>query len=198
MATTITFENEFEQPVTAQQMQLLDSYHKVVTVDGLVKKKEEYANNQLTSLLYYLDAAETEAQAVSAVMAAYHPAEGFEIRKREAFGSLIKETNKAYSTSGVYQDYVETILLDNQGRQVYQKTESTHNTVTTVEVKKFYYDTAGKNFMLLYDNTNALLGMKGDDPPFVADNDYFIPVQDFPLYFPNFLTANPYYSNANP
>ena len=50
-------------------------------------------------------------------------------------------------------------------------------------------------YEFLYDSNGALLAMKGVNPPFVAENDYSLDVNEVNYFFPSFLANNPYYQN---
>jgi hypothetical protein len=194
----MSFENEFEAPVTDQEAEISDAYYKVFSVDGVIKKKEEYVKNELINVVYYLDVGETENQAVSFLASAYQPKYGFDIRHREDYDIYKKVTRRAYSPSGVFDDYTEILLYDAQNRCVYERIESIDNGILETTVRKYFYNKANEEFMFFYDNSGALLGVNGKDSPFVPENSHCIGVDEFSTYFPTFLANFPYYINSNP
>lgn len=193
----INFENRFEKPIPFQQVSSTKVYYKVFEENGLTKKKEEHEKNIIVKILYYIGNNETEQQAISYILDTYSSLHyGFEIRTRENINNYIKEVHRFFSSSGVYEDFCE-ILLFNQNILIYEKEENTLNGVTDVNVRKYYKNQeTNEEYEFLYKSNGELLAMRGGVvPPFVAENDYSISVEEIDFFFPNFLNSNPYYSN---
>ncbi len=196
MSEIIKYENEFATPVTVQQVQQLKSFYKVYQVGGTTKKKEQYKDNKITDVVYYLDVNESESQAASSIASQYQVAH-FEIRERETYGVYKIEKAKMYKGNGTYDNHKESEIFDAQGRLICEKIESLFNNVQTTETRKYFYDALQDvTYECLYNAGGTLTAMKGNRPPFVAENDYTIQAAEMSLYFPGFVTQNPYYANA--
>ena len=72
------------------------------------------------------------------------------------------------------------------------------NGVAHYDVKKYFYDSLlNDEYEFIYNGNGELSVMKGSYPPFVAENDFAISANEITIYFPGFLSNNPYYQNAN-
>ncbi|WP_172279297.1 hypothetical protein [Chryseobacterium sp. LAM-KRS1] len=199
MAINIKFENEFEKLITFKQANYIDNYHKVFEENGIVKRKEEYKNNILVKVIYYLENTDTEQQAISKILNNYlNLSEGFEIRKVENIGIYRKELRRFFSSTGIYDNFQEIVLFNQQDLLIYEKEEETINGIVYYDTKKYYYgQTSKENYEFAYNQNGQLLSMRGIDPPFVAENDYSITFEEIEFFFPGFLSNNLYYINAN-
>lgn len=198
MAINIKYENNFEMPITSQQMQNTDNFYKVYIDNDLIIKKEEFENNTLIKLIYYRGSTESEQQAITNILNHYDSLkEGFEIRTVEIINNHKKETHRFFSSTGSYDNFFVTQLYNQYNLLVYEKEENEFNGIINTDIRKYYLDQSNdQQYEFLYDTNGQLLAMKGENPPFVPENDYTISAVEINLFFPNFLVANPYYNNA--
>jgi hypothetical protein len=195
MATNISYENEFENFITTQQVS--KNYFKVYKIDGNVKKKEEFKNNELENIIYYLDTSETESEAISSILTTYNSSKEFEIRSVENIGNYQRVTCKMFDSSGVFENFEIIKIYDNNGRIIYEKEEDEFNGVTTIDIRKYMYENEKEVFEFIYNNAGDLKLLKGVGSPFVPENNHSILSSEITNYFPNLLIDNLYYSNGD-
>ncbi|GEM_PF-1591172 len=194
----ISYENIFEEAITPGQAGHMPDYIKVIYSGNLVKIKEEYKNKQLTTVIYYLDPAEQESEGVDKVLQLYKEPIYFEIRSARFSGPYKIEDCRFYNKAGNFDDFQITKLYDQNNRLLYEKQSGIENNLSEQEVCKYYYLEGGSDYLICKYNpgTGYIMGISGGgSPPFVPENDHFIEVEAFPLYFPEFLEKNPYYCN---
>lgn len=199
MAINIKFENEFEKLITSQQVSSVNNFHKVFEENGILKKKEEYKNNLIVKVIYYTVPNFNEQQIISEILNNYPSLmDGFEIRVLENIGIYKKEVQKFFSATGIYDNFSITLLFNQENSLIYEKQEDIINGIADYDVKKYFYDSLlNDEYEFIYKVNGELSAMKGSYPPFVAENDFAIGANEITIYFPDFLTNNPYYQNAN-
>lgn len=197
MAINIKFENEFEKVITSQQMSNIKNFHKVFEENGILKKKEEYKNNKIVKVIYYAVPDFNEQQIISNVLSNYSSLiDGFEIRVLENIGTYKKEVQKFFSSTGVFDNFLITLLFNQQNSLIYEKQEDIINGIAHYDLRKYFYN-LDEQYEFIYKMNGELSAMKGSNPPFVAENDFAISADEINVYFPGFLSNNPYYQNAN-
>jgi len=190
---TIKHTDELDNLVTEQQLDELKNYYKLIYINNILKKKELYKNKTLFTIDYYLDTGETESQAITIIQSSY-PSIPFGIIEKSSHGTYNIEKERFFLDSGVFEDFDVETLFDDQGRIICE-IETTHESPENdIETKKFIYDYEGYDELeCTYDGDGNIEGVSGYGSPFASEYD-IAPVSDFPMFFPNFITDNPYYT----
>jgi len=199
MVISIKFENEFEKLITSQEVNSVNNFHKVFEENGILKKKEEYKNNIILKVIYYIGPNGNEHQVIAEILSNYSSLiGGFEIRILENIGTYKKEIQKFFSATGIYDNFLITLLFNQENFLIYEMQEDIINGVAHYDVRKYFYDSLlNDEYEFIYNGNGELSVMKGSYPPFVAENDFAISANEITIYFPGFLSNNPYYQNAN-
>lgn len=199
MTADITFENEFEKAITSDEAERSLHFHKVFTDNAGISRKEEYKNNLLLSVIHYLKADDDEKLILSELVNHYPVLDWFEIRTIEQIGAYRKEIQRFLLTTGAYEDFQITLLLNGGGLLIFERRDEIVDEVAHLEIRKYYYDPASKQekFEFIYNPDGHLSSMRGSESPFVAENDYLIADSEIEFFFPGFLSENPYYQNAD-
>jgi len=193
---SITYHNEHQEPVTAEQAKQLGYYIKVFNENGAVRKKEEYAMGRLENLVYYLHPGEQEQEAISRITTDYR-LDFFEIRTIEQHGSYSLERTRHYQGDGTDDQFEVAEVFDSQNRLIAEKTATVVNGTPESEVRKYFYEPAtNKEYECLYDEQGNLEAVRGTDPPFVPENDHTLHVSKLSLLLPAFAMS-PYYITAD-
>src|SRR5690606_17320255 len=117
-------------------------------------KKEEFKNNTLIKLIYYLGSTETEQQAITNILNNYDSLkEGFEIRTVENINNYKKETHRFFSPTGVYDNLCITQLYNQYNWLVYEREENDFNGIVNTDIRKYYLDQSNdQKYEFLYDS----------------------------------------------
>lgn len=199
MTTDIRFETEFEKPLTFEQVESSLNFHKVFEINGKVFRKEEYKNNLLIKVIHYRDTSEDDLLILSDLVTCYPDLTWFEMRTTEQIGTYKKEIRRFLLSTGVYEDFQITLLLNEDGLLICEREDEIVNDVAQALTRKYYYDPVSKReeFEFIYGANGHLSSMRGAGSPFVAENDYSIRDSEIEFFFPGFLSEHPYYQNAD-
>lgn len=185
---TIQYENSLEQPITVQQKDSLDKYHKNYIENDLIKKKEYYSFGKIKHVIFY-----KENESLEDIFSLYPNVNTFEVRERENLGNFIKETER------VYYEGINKIMgisvVDQQGRDIYTSNlNKDDETVIIKSVWKFfhgdYYGQPNCEHHFYYDEDGNLLRMVVKGDLFRAD--------ETANYFGDNWVNMGYYHNATP
>lgn len=171
-------------------------YDKVYEKNGLILKREQYNEDKLITVFYYLQNDETEKEAVETILKDYAGIEGLAVVKTENLNGYTKEIHKFYTSKGVDEEFYVISIFDHNNCMIYEKEESHFSGVCEAEIRKYYFENSKEVFEFVYDINGELSLMRGSESPFVAENNGSIPVSEIELFFPCFLEQNPYYKNA--
>ena len=102
MAISIRFINEFEKSFTSQQANNVNNFHKVFEENGILIKKEEYKNNIILKVIFYIGSNGNGQQVIAEILSSYLSLlGGFEIRILEKIGTYKKDIQN-FLQRGVY------------------------------------------------------------------------------------------------
>lgn len=170
-------------------------YDKVYEKNGIILKREQYDEDKLITVFYYLQNDETEKEAVETILNDYTGIEEFAVVKTENLNDYTIETQRFFTKEGIYDEYFVTCLFDHNNCMMYEKIESYFKGVLDVETRKYYFENSKEVFEFVYDINGELALMRGSESPFVAENNSSVPVSEIELFFPGFLDQNPYYKD---
>lgn len=195
--TNLSYENIFEEAITAGQAEEMQGFIKVIYFGNHVKIKEAYKNKQLATVIYYLDPAEQENEGIDKVLQLYKESVYFEIRSVRFSGVYKIEDCRFYNKAGNFDDFQITKLYDQSHRLLYEKQSGIENGIWEEEISKYYYPKHSNEYLTCKYNpgTGDLIGISGSNPPFVPENGHFITAEELPAYFPDFIEKKPYYNN---
>lgn len=192
MATTIIFTNEYNEQISQHQLNQLSEFNKVYQVDGQTKKIEFYVDGLLDGIEFHKDNENLN--------------EIFSILGTNTVDVVEKETINNYLIliwtvykEGIVRSISKELLLDNK---VICEQELDANSIPLNKyTKKYIYDDTGfergeEIFNFNYNADGSLNYICGVGYPFSEYNQSLEAIE-IPLYFPNLLTENPYYANAN-
>ncbi|WP_295795098.1 hypothetical protein [Mucilaginibacter sp.] len=172
MATTISYENDLEQPITAVQKEQLDRYIKVTTVAGLVKIKEEFYKDAIVYLIYYKDPSEL----TNRILETYYSIPDVEIRERQAVGNYTLVNAEGYNRGILI--FKGKVVFDQAGREIYSSPiDAISNIHNFEETNKYFYDpvTGEQMYVFWYGTNGALSSMDSYNPIHYA---YINPFKD--------------------
>nr|WP_315223702.1 hypothetical protein [uncultured Flavobacterium sp.] len=160
MAVVISYENESEKSITSTQVSFLKKHIKVFSVDGLVKKKEEFKNGVIENLIYYKDSNES----ITTILSENQTISSIEIRERKFIGNFILIDHSDYY-NGVLE-FKDISVIDHNGNEIYS---SPINIVSNLhdyeETNKYFYDDTGKKLYTFWYGTNGQFGhMQSHNP----------------------------------
>ncbi|GEN75985.1 hypothetical protein [Chryseobacterium hagamense] len=150
MATSISYENEFEKAITLTQMDNMENYIKVFSVDGLVKRKEEHKKGELIYLIYYKDTNES----IANILSENNSIRTIEIRERQVVGSYV-QVNESEYVDGVLS-FRGISVFDSNGNEIYTSPiDVTTNQHDYEETNKYFYDDNNKKLYIFWYGTNG-------------------------------------------
>ncbi len=160
MATIITFENDLEKEVAIEQVSTLNKYIKVTSIDGLVKKKEEFDGDKISYLIYYL----ANDESVSNILNIYAHIPIIETRVRTYVEEYIVENDEEYRNG--HLEFKGKTVLDKNGNIIFSSPiDAITNKADNVETNKYYYDLANnKLYTFWYGDNGELSNMDSLNP----------------------------------
>jgi hypothetical protein len=188
MTTTISYQNFYEESITGQQLGALNEYYKVYSINGIFKKKEFYSNGELKELEYIKDKSENINDIFTAL-----GTNDLGITEFEQFGNYKIEIRKSFH-NGIMLVTSKYLRLN---ERIICEQDFDSNSIPKLETTiKNLYDYLGEEFEFKYNADGSLDYIGGSGYPFSGYNQSLDAIE-VPLYFPNLLTDNPYYANAN-
>ncbi|REC63574.1 hypothetical protein DRF65_05640 [Chryseobacterium pennae] len=93
MDITISYENEYFEPVTEKEALLSHEFVKIVKINGQTKIREEYVGNTIVEVTYY-----QEAETIADILDLYPPPIGVDIiHRKEIHGNYLREEIVTYN-----------------------------------------------------------------------------------------------------
>ncbi len=189
MATTISYQNFYEEAITEQQLGALNEYYKVYSINGIVKKKEFYSNGELKELEYIKDQSENINDIFTAL-----GTNDLAITQFEQIGIYNIETCQGFH-NGIKFGTEKFLRLND--RIICEQLLDSNDNPKNKETMKYMYDNTGKEIYEFFYNTNGFLDFVNGHSYHFSENGNSMEASEFLLYFPNFFADNPYYENAN-
>jgi hypothetical protein len=190
--TTIIFTNEYNEQISQQQLSQLSEFNKVYQVDGLTKKIEFYVDGLLDGIEFHKDNENLN--------------EIFSILGTNTVDVVEKVTVDNYLIliwtvykDGILRSIRKELLLDN--KVICNQELDVNNVPINQYTKKYIYDDTGfergeEIFNFNYNSDGSLDYICGVGYPF-SEYNQSLDASEISLYFPDLLTENPYYANAN-
>jgi antitoxin component YwqK of YwqJK toxin-antitoxin module len=189
MATTISYQNFYEEPITEQQLNALNEYYKVYSINGIVKKKEFYSNGELKELEYIKDQSENINDIFTAL-----GTNDLAVTQFEQIGNYNIETCQSFHNGIVL---VTEKFLRLNDRIICEQLFDSNNIPKLESTVKNLYDNSGKEIYEFYYNEGGSLDSVQGHTFHFSENGNSMKASEFLLYFSNFFADNPYYANAN-
>ena len=192
MATTIIFTNEFNEQISQQQLNQLNEFNKVYQVDGVIKKIEFYVDGLLNGIEFHKD--NENLNEIFSILGT----NTVDVIEKNTLNDYLILTRNAYG-NGILCYIEKELLLDS--KVICSQRLDANNIPKNNETRKYIYDNTGfepgeEIFNFNYNADGSLNYICGVGYPFSEYNQSLY-AMEIPLYFPNLLTDNPYYANAN-
>lgn len=197
MATSISYENEFEKAITLTQMGNMENYIKVFSVNGLVKRKEEYKKGELIYLIYYKDTNES----ITNILSENHSIPTVEIRERQIVGNYT-QVNESEYVDGVLL-FKGISVFDNKGNEIYTSPiDAMTNQHDYEETNKYFYDNNNKKLYTFWYGTNGqfsnMMSYNPNHSVYLNEFKQEFLLEDLPGLVDFDWSNMGYYHNANP
>jgi len=193
MATTISFTNYNNEPLSKQQVSASDAYLKVYKINGIIKKIEYYDNGEFDGIEYFKDNSENLNDIFTNL-----GTNSLVVTQKENINNYLIKTSISYK-NGIVSHTEKELSLN--GKIICVHELNANNELKIKDCIKYLYDENGSeigeeilNFR--YNEDGSLYAISGSDYPFSEYNQSLYG-NDILLYFPNLLTENPYYVNIN-
>ena len=134
----VKYQNWLEEDIEHSPINSSEDYFKVYSVNGKVKKKEGFRNNEINHMIYYLDNNES----VENVLKRNSEISSIEIIEVETIGEYFKLMHSDYDNGQLFKTGSVSVI-DKNNREIYCSSEICGEE----ETNKYYYDSNGK---LLY------------------------------------------------
>lgn len=190
----ISYTNKLDELISVQQIEYIDSYHKIFSLNGVVKKSEEYEDKKLVGIIYHKDNGELDTDILSEFNDLY-----LELREKETVSTNYTIIKIRYYNKGNLVNNGRELYDNNNNEICSQFYDLTTNEPLYEDTEKNLYDENNEKILRFEYNENGTLKCVWGD--LVLDNaDYNVEtiyLEDIPSYFPDLLSDNPYYMNAN-
>jgi len=202
MAITIKYVNRYDIEITEQQLESMDVFKKITTVDGIIKEIESYKNNKITDIEYYLDDGEDGTTVLGGL--AILVSNSVSIFERETYLNYRIERIKVFFNnnlkfkSNLLFDSNNNLICDEEidistDQPIYNKTAKTLYDSNNENILGFDYNADG--------SIEKIWGIMVEDKLIYKDLGSVWPEQSLSSekiddYFPTLLSNNPYYSDA--
>ncbi|MET0393811.1 MAG: GNAT family protein, partial [Chitinophagaceae bacterium] len=134
---TVSFEDYYSGKLLSDQEALLqENYTKVFSIDGAVKKKEEYTKKKLDNIVFYKSVGEDDLPVINSIRSEYG-AVSFVLVEREMSGSYRIETGRAFTPDGIYDDYHYIMLFDAANQLIFEKIVNLFNGQQETDLRKY-------------------------------------------------------------
>lgn len=131
------YKNLFNESITAQQKNILEDYVEILVDENsnLVKQKNNYFNNEMSSIEYYIDSGENETQLVTSLS---------QLNPTVCIKEVTTLTNHSIEDEREYKNaalrFKSRYLLDNQGRVICSESvDSNSNLPLYNETEKYHF-----------------------------------------------------------
>ncbi len=142
----VTFQNINDETITSKQANLLDEYTKVYSNNGLVKKEEEYFDQSLGYITYYLDSNENETDTASQFSSL---GVKFSIITKVATGTFSLENVNEYSGNVII--FKSRYLYDQDNSEIGEEhIDIVTNSPQYEQTEKYYYDFTMEDFFPMF------------------------------------------------
>ncbi|AYN00618.1 hypothetical protein [Chryseobacterium sp. 3008163] len=197
MATSISYENEFEKAITLTQMDNMENYIKVFSVNGLVKRKEEYKKGELIYLIYYKDTNES----IANILSENNSIRTIEIRERQVVGNYV-QVNESEYVDGVLL-FKGISVLDSNSNEIYTSPiDAITNQHDYEETNKYFYDNNNKKLYIFWYGTNGqfsnMMSYNPNHNVYLNEFKQEFLLEDLPGLVDFDWSSMDYYHNANP
>ena len=190
----ISYTNKLDELITEQQIEHINKYHKIFSLNGVVKKSEEYNDKKLYEVIYHKDDGELDADILTEFNNLF-----LELREKESVSTNYSIISVRYYKDGVLLNHGRELYDNNNNEICSQFYDLTTNEPLYEDTEKNLYDENNEKILRFEYNENGTLKCVWGD--LVLDNaDYNVEtiyLEDIPSYFPDLLSNNPYYTNAN-
>lgn len=190
MATTTSYENYKGEPIDKPEKECEIIYKE----DGIIKKIEHVEYYTVVRYTYYLASDENIITVLNEFSNVY-----IDIIERTKYGNYEIEQSTVYDNNKIYT--LGKILYDQFGNDIcWQDYDVFTGKPIFEKTQKNLFDDHNKKRILWfeYDGEGMIYRVQGQ---LVEDTDQrpekFIHRDEMPLYFPNLLTENTYYKNAD-
>ena len=176
----ITYENDWEQPITEQQARKLDEYYIVYWENEKIKKKEHIDNGEIIRYIYYRGG-----ETISEILAELNPQIDQQaiIVELEYYGEYRHEKLTRYDQVGVVL-WVENYLFNSSNKEIaYELIDLLTGEPTFTKTKKYFYD-AELATEPEYELFRSYYGVNGNLTS-VSYDPYSYMGQDGETFFPN-------------
>ena len=193
MATTISFTNYNNEPLSNQQASALGEYVKVYEINSIIKKIEYYYDGEFESVEYFKDDTEKLNDIFTALKT-----NTLCITQKENINNYTIKISTSY-INGIISHTEKELFLDSKMICVHEL--DANNQLKINDCIKYLYDDNGSEtgeeiFNFHYNQDGTLKCIHGVDYPF-SEYNQSLDASEISLYFPNLLTDNPYYININ-
>ena len=190
---TVSYENYLGEPITFQQVDLLDDYNKnYYDDDSLIRKVEHYEKKIISSYTYYLSSNE----ALSVVLDEFKN-ESVDIITRSYFGSYRIEESKDY-TKNTLKFYFRKLYDSNNNLICEQEFSINDLTVLPAKTEKYLYVVGEELCALGFEyNEDGLVNYIWGQWVENTDKRWTGGIYSAEIfkYFPTLFTDHPYYAN---
>lgn len=190
----ISYTNKLDELITEQQIEHINKYHKIFSLNGVVKKSEVYYDKKLYEVIYHKDDGELDADILTEFNNLF-----LELREKESVSTNYSIISVRYYKDGVLLNHGRELYDNNNNEICSQFYDLTTNEPLYEDTEKNLYDENNEKILRFEYNENGTLKCVWGD--LVLDNaDYNVEtiyLEDIPSYFPDLLSNNPYYTNAN-
>jgi hypothetical protein len=190
----ISYTNQLDELITEQQIEYINKYHKIFSLNGVVKKSEVYSNKKLYTVIYHKDDGELDADIIGEFSNLF-----LELREKESVFANYSIISVRYYKDGVLYNNGRELYDNNNNEICSQFYDLTTNEPLYEDTEKYLYDENNEKILRFEYNENGTLKCVWGD--LVLQNaDYNVEtiyLEDIPFYFPDLLSNNPYYTNAN-
>lgn len=135
MEFEIKYEDYFENEIDFNVINSSEKYLKVYYKNGSIKKKEEYLNEKITHLIYYLDDTENPEH----ILQENAEISSVEMIESEKIGEYFKRTHSDYD-AGIKDENDSFSVIDKKNREIYYSSIIGGEE----ETNKYFYDKNGK------------------------------------------------------
>lgn len=203
MAIIIEYTNQYNEFIAKKQAESMSEYNKITKENSIVIKVEYFLDNILNGIYYYLQDGEDEQKKVNELTLLV--SRFVEIREREYIGSKILVRERYYLKRRL--EAKSNLLIDDKGNELcnevinlktnkpnWEKTEKYLYSRDNEVIAGFDYNKDGSLRSIWGDMVENANIYKDDGAGWNDESIYGSKINE---YFPNLLTNNPYYANAN-
>jgi hypothetical protein len=189
----ISYTNKLDELISVQQIEYIDSYYKIFSLNGVVKKSEEYEDKKLVGVIYHKDNGELDADILSEFSDLY-----LELREIETVSTNYTIIKIRYYNKGNLYNNGRELYDSNNNEICSQFYDLNTNEPIYEETEKYLYNENNERILSFEYNENGTLNYAwGDLNDQYVGFDDTLKAEEIPIYLPDLLSDNPYYTNAN-